>query len=71
MQHIHYGVQSTYELGLLREYILYSFSRSLAILQDCFITSLYIVMKNDLCTVSAVNDIFQYADDIDTEFQNV
>jgi len=33
--------------------------------------TLYIVMKNDLCTVSAVNDIFQYADDIDTEFQNV
>ena len=33
--------------------------------------TMYIVMKNDLCTVSAVNDIFQYADDIDTEFQNV
>jgi len=25
--------------------------------------TLYIVMKNDLCTVSAVNDIFKYADD--------
>ena len=25
--------------------------------------TLYIVMKNDLCTVTAVNDIFKYADD--------
>ena len=45
--------------------------------------TLYIVMKNDLCTVSAVNDIFKYADDttllvpqhtdveLDIEFQNV
>ena len=45
--------------------------------------TLYIVMKNDLCAVSAVNDIFKYADDttllvpqhtdveLDIEFQNV
>jgi len=45
--------------------------------------TLYTAMKNDLCTVSAVNDIFKYADDttllvpqhtdveLDVEFQNV
>ena len=45
--------------------------------------TLYIVMKNDLCSISAKNDIFKYADDttllvpqhtdveLDVEFQNV
>ena len=45
--------------------------------------TLYIIMKNDLCSISAINDIFQYADDttllvpqhtdveLDVEFQNV
>ena len=43
----------------------------------------YIIMKNDLCSISAINDIFKYADDttllvpqhtnveLDVEFQNV
>ena len=25
--------------------------------------TLYIIMKNDLCSISAINDIFKYADD--------
>jgi len=45
--------------------------------------TLYIIMKNDLCSISAINDIFKYADDttllvpqhtdveLDVEFQNV
>ena len=43
----------------------------------------YIIIKNDLCSISAINDIFKYADDttllvpqhtdveLDVEFQNV
>ena len=45
--------------------------------------TLYIIMKNDLCSISAINDIFKYADDtallvpqhtdveLHVEFQNV
>ena len=45
--------------------------------------TLYIIMKNDLCSISAINDIFKYADDkkllvtqhtdveLDVKFQNV
>ena len=57
---------------------------SLSILQGSSIgPTLYIIMKNDLCFISAINDIFKYADDtkllvpqhtdveLDVKFQNV